>query len=185
MVNVPPYTPSLGWYEEWFCLISAGKTDDEAIEGANRQCRVAGKDFARSSIGGSDNPMLLSVAIDGGSTRLKKSGAERFAKISGHGNWPHLHLGALEAVYGRAPYYQYIMPGIRRLLENVPSYLSEFNRQLHLYLSSFLQPDANIVMTDALKERREEMGKDIDKSLSIIDALMRFGLETNLLLISK
>lgn len=183
MVSVPPYLPTLGWYEEWFRLKSAGSPDDEAIAGADSICRVAGKDFARAEVGDGQARMFLSVAVEGGSSGLKRRGAERYVRISGHGNWPHHHIGALEAIYGRAPYFQHVMPGLRALFGDVPQNLSEFNRRLHDYLSSFLQPVGDITVTEAVNGRREEMGKLTDRTLSIIDALMRFGPETSLLLI--
>lgn len=183
MVAIPPYAPSLRWYEEWFRQVSKGKSDDEAITIANRECMIAGKDFARTVIRNGDNPMILSVAVEGGSAKLKRRGSERSVKISGHGNWPHLHSGALEAVYGRMPYYRHIIPGIISILENTPGSLAELNRNLHSYLSSFLQPGSEIVLTEAVKERGKELSLSVDRSVSIIDFLMRFGPETNLILI--
>lgn len=150
---------------------------------ANRRCNIKGKDFTRTIVGNPSSPMTLSVAIEGGASILKRKGTESRAVISMHGNWPHVHLGAIEAIYGRMPYYQHIMPGLRDILMDLPEKLSGLNRKVHLWLSSFFQSDEAIRIGDSVLLRGDEIKDRLEPELSIIDALMRFGPETNLVLI--
>ncbi len=202
-MNVPPYAASLGWYGCWFQLRMAGMTDDEAIADANRQCNIKGKAFARTSVGNADFPLVLSVAVDGGSSRLKRQGAEKNVKLSLHGNWPHTHLGGLEALYGRSPYYQHVIPGLREIYTNLPATLKDLNLSVHRWLTSFLQTDLGLLpssdsgflqpdsvqtgidlgVMDKVVRRGEEIAAMLSDDLSVIDALMRFGPETNLVLL--
>lgn len=194
-MNVPPYAASLGWYRHWFQLRMAGMTDDEAIFEANRQCDIGGKAFARTCVGDANAPLVLSVAVEGGSSRLKRRGMERGIKLSLHGNWPHTHLGGLEALYGRSPYYQHIIPGLREIYTNLPATLRDFNLSVHRWLTSFLQTDFGFlcpesgqpVMDSGLAytvwRRGQEIASMLSEDLSVIDALMRFGPETNLALL--
>lgn len=187
---VVPYAASLRWYKEWFHCREEGMTDPMAISEANRVCGIRGKDFTRTSIGPSDAPLQLSMAVEGGSSRLKRPGAEHHAAISLHGNWPHVHIGALEARYGRMPYYQHIIPSLKFLLQNMPATLMELNQNIHELFCGYLQPRIGKgeewgVRIEAVRERGCEIARYVDENLSVIDALMRFGPEINLMLSVK
>lgn len=194
-MSVPPYAASLGWYGRWFQLRMAGMTDDEAIFEANRQCDIKGKAFARTCVGDAKVPLVLSVAVEGSSSRLKRRGMEKGIKLSLHGNWPHTHLGGLEALYGRCPYYQHIIPGLRKVYTNLPATLRDFNLSVHRWFTTFLQTDFRFLypeseqpamdpdLTHRVLRRGEEIASMLSEELSVIDALMRFGPETNLVLL--
>ncbi len=181
MVNaLPPYLPSLRWYAAWARAIADGHTDDEAIALANGATGVKGKDYVRATLPG----QLLSVAIEGGSGRLKKGatkGSLDALEISLHGNWPHVHLGTLEALYGRTPYYQHLAGDLRKLIAVPPERLAELNRSLHRLLTSWLQIAPAAPAPEALARGRELLAK-VDPDLTILDALMRVGPEISLLL---
>lgn len=183
MVTVVPYVPSLRWYAYWFGCRCRGMSEDEARMYANRECRICGKDFARMLIPSVSGPMLLSVAVEGGASKLKRTGSEGRVLLSLHGNWPHVHLGAIDAVYGRTPYYQHIIPGLREILDTLPGRLKDLNNRMHIWLTSFLQPDPDINIEKAVLQRGLEISRHLDPDMSVIDALMRFGPETNLVLI--
>ncbi|MDE6795050.1 MAG: WbqC family protein [Muribaculaceae bacterium] len=190
MVNVPPYAPSFDWYGCWYGFRMAGLSDNEAIAEANRICKISGKVFARTYVGNAEAPLVLSVAVDGGASRLKRKGTEEWVKLSFHGNWPHTHLGGLEALYGRCPYYQHIIPGFREVYANLPASLKDFNLAVHRWLTSFLQTDfratkVDLDMMDKVMRRGEEIAAMLSGELSAIDALMRFGPEINLALLSS
>ena len=195
MVNVPPYAASLNWYGCWYGFRMKGLPDNEAIAEANRRCKISGKAFARTYVGNAEAPLVLSVAVDGGASRLKRKGTEEWVKLSLHGNWPHTHLGGLEALYGRCPYYQHIIPGLREVYRDLPATLRDFNLSVHRWLASFLQTDFQFlypesgqpvidsVLMHKILRRGEEITSMLSKELSVIDALMRFGPETNLVLL--
>lgn len=187
--DIPPYAASLRWYARWFGARLKGLDDNEAIGVANRQCGVHGKDYTRAAIGKASSPMMLSVAVEGGSAVLKRTGAERRATVSLHGRWPHTHLGALEASYGRAPYYQHVMPGIQEILGSVETSdsLSDLNRRIHGWLSGFIDTGLSydpVGVGRSVALRGAEIYAGLDAELSVIDALMRYGPETTLALVS-
>lgn len=152
---------------------------------ANDATAMAGKDFARCIVGDPSAMTMLSVAVAGGAHTLRKAGAERHAGISLHGNWPHIHLGALEAIYGRAPYYPHLIPAIRGIITNPPGSLASLNINIHRVFTEFLSPIefTGVATGCAAAERGEEITRLIDPKLSIIDPLMRFGKETLLALL--
>ena len=167
---IPPYLPTPGWYAAF--MRSGGD-----IASANSRLGISGKDFVRAAIRG----QLLSAAVEGGSGRLKGRHDVSGIRLSDHGNWPHVHLGALEARYGRAPYYQYVMPGLRRILDNPPETLAELNMRLHRHVMTFLTAFPSDLPPGA-RERAGELKESADPALSIIDTLMNLGPETSLLL---
>ena len=175
--DMPPYLPTLRWYAAWSRAKAEGLSESVAIMTANSLTGVKGKDFARTRLPG----QVLSVAIEGGAARLKKGAWPEFLRISLHGNWPHVHLGAIEALYGRSPYYQHLAGDIRLILSDPPERLYLLNSWMHHIISSWIQ----IAPPEAAK-RAESRGKELlakaDPNLSVIDAIMRLGPEVSLLL---
>lgn len=177
MVTFPPYTASTLWYATWANAISKNMTDVDAIIFSNNLCGISGKDFARCKILSGGKTMTLSTSVEGGSHSLNIITNLDIIKLSNHGNWPHVHLGALEAAYGRSPYYIYLMDEIVPILKNVPVTLGELNRRLHSALSGML-PAIQTDMKPSVKERGKEIATTLNPHLSILDALMRHGPET-------
>lgn len=187
MDSVPPYAPNLRWYALWYSGRLHGMTDEDAVWHANRLCDVGGKEYARCCVRSASGRIWLSVAVDGGSGGLRRRGAEKTASVSLHGRWPHVHLGALEASYGRSPYYQHVAVGIRDILENVAAgdSLGALNRKIHAHLSGFLTTgvDKEALYSEAVRMRGPEIAADLEPELSLIDALMYYGPETSLALL--
>lgn len=180
MVNPTiPYLPSARWYALWLDARINGSTHEEAAAAANTATSVSGKDFARCRIAGRDCPTLLSVAVEGGANRLRNPDVPAHAAVSMHGNWPHIHLGAMEAIYGRTPYYQHIMPTVSDVLQEPPASLMELNGRLHRAIAAFL-PVPALSKRAGIAERCREIASLINPELSIIDPLMRMGAETSL-----
>lgn len=187
MDAVPPYAPSLRWYGFWYGCRLRGLSDEEAVAYANRKCEINGKEFARTTLHCGEGNMTLSVAVEGGSSGLRRRGVEKRARVSLHGRWPHVHLGALEAAYGRAPYYQHVMPGIRKILDNVATgdTLETLNKTFHEWLAGFLTSDVESpsLTSEAIRKRGQEIASGLDPDLSLIDSLMLHGPETSLALL--
>lgn len=175
--DIPPYLPKLRWYAVWSRAKAEGLSEREAIVTANCLTGVKGKDFARTCLPGH----VLSVAIEGGAGRLKKGAWPEFLRLSLHGNWPHVHLGTIEALYGRTPYYQHLADDLRSLFSDPPMQLSLLNSWTHRILTSWIQ----IPPSDTVKKgeaRGKELLEKVNPDLSVIDALMRLGPEVSLLL---
>ena len=182
---VIPYLPTARWYAEWYRAMLSGANSEEAVGIANNETGMKGKDFSRCTIHAHGREVVLSVAIEGGAHSLRNRTMLAKASVSPHGNWPHSHLGAIEAAYGRTPMYQHLAPGIAGILTNPPVSLKELSRSLHNLVAGFLpMPDDDSALTDAVRARGEELARTIDPDVSIIDALMRLGEETALALVA-
>lgn len=184
MVSIPPYLPSLSWYAVWYAAMRGSRGDESSIACANRLLGIRGKDFARTEIRGVSAPsLLLSAAVAGGSHALLRSGNECEALISLHGDWPRIHLGALEASYGRAPFFSHLIQPLRAAFEPVPATLAELNRTMHGIVISMIHLAAEPARCGGvIYERGKELSEACIPELSALDALMRFGPEVSLLL---
>ncbi len=116
--------------------------------------------------------VLLTVPVEGGSRSLKRlehacgGRAEaqadlRSPRISLHGDWPRVHLGALEAVYGRAPFFAHYFPAVSGIIAGPPESLFGLNAAI----------DAERLLAQS------------DPALSMLDALFRLGPEAIFLLV--
>lgn len=183
---IVPFAPSAAWYAAWWQARRKGLTDAESISAANIATSIRGKDYARCRIMANGNEIILSMAIEGGAARLKRSSLIPSAQLSDHGNWRHVHLGALEAAYGRCPFYQHLTPLIRDIYNSQEHTLPGFNAKIHHAVCSFLNiinpkniPDIiSYTGSSATKERGTEIVIGLQRELSIIDTLMKLGTES-------
>lgn len=185
MVNIIPFLPSFRWYAAWLSERRKGVDEVAAVGIANTVAGIRGKDFARAVICGNAGEHLLSVPVAGGSAMLKQTRHLPEIIISEHGNWRHVHLGALEAAYGRMPFYQHLIPDILRCYEQDIQSLAEFNHSLHDSLCSLFLPSSLAEnLPEAAAERGRELLGEVAQDRSIIDTLFRLGPESLLPLLS-
>lgn len=189
----PPYAATVEWYVEWLKnRINGSSTGSIAV--ANKKCCVGGKDYSRTwLLTGKGEKLMLSMALEGGSGRLKNIDSFEEIRLSNHGNWRKNHLGAIEAVYRKAPFYDFIIDELQEVYNNYElETLASFNGAIHdcvvKSLTGGIYSDAlnnlgekNVVII----ERGAEIAGHTDPTVSIIDPLMRFGPETLLMLINK
>lgn len=189
MVTSVPYLASSAWYSAWLKGLADGFDDTAAADYANAATSSSGKDFARCLIPGNCGPMMLSVAVKGGASRLKHDRGAAVAELSTHGNWPRVHLGALEAVYGRAPYFEHYMPVIRGAIDSGAATLRELCSNVHEAVAGMIAGDLQLIpplsreLPPHLRERADELKMTVDPRLSVIDPLMRLGPDTLLALL--
>lgn len=112
-VNEMPTLPYLPSFEYWQRRMSSLLGGEECPKD-----REVGKprSMARAKVAGAAGvgEITLSVAISGGSSRVKKGHPEEWL-ISGHGRWRQMHLGTIQAAYGATPYFRHLYP----LLEDI------------------------------------------------------------------
>ncbi len=182
---VIPYAGSVDWYASWLRHRVEGLDDMMSCAAACADMHVDARALRRTVIAGhppvgrfsGEGSMLLSVAVRKGEGYL----------LSGHGNWPRRHLGALNAVYGRTPYYSYLIDDIRGTLENTPESLSELNQAIHDIITSWIDIEAaskllaNRCISPAA-HLGEQLKTFVNGSFSILDPLSRFGKNTTLIL---
>jgi len=84
--------------------------------------------------------------------------------ISDHGNWPHVHLTALESAYGRTPYFEFYVDRLRPLLQYRQISVVDFCLQADAEVRRILDLPCQIVDIN-----------DVDISSPLVDDLRRSG----------
>lgn len=177
-IEFPPYLPSAAWLGA-FCR--------EEAESLDKHC------YCRTVIE-SNRPegMVLSVPIEGGASTLKRC---RLAdlRISHHGDWPRIHLGAMEAAYGREPYFCHFFPEIAGMIEQYPPSLMMLNMSLAGYMLDCMDFRNEKAGLEALRAQYPErfssialqMSNRCDLRHSFIEPLFRFGKDAIFLLLDN
>ena len=150
--------------------------------------RIGGKERVRSRIAGG---ALLSVPVAGGASALKHGGNLR---ISQHGRWQDVHLGALRAAYGRTPWFIQLYPEIDRIYSDCSEgNMADFTAALHSVVLRWIGNEATLRAAREMHRNENsrfeaiasELSKGIDPDLSILDALFRLGPDVIFLLLSS
>lgn len=109
-MTLVPYLPSLLWLR--------GET------------LMKPKDYARTHVeSNAPGGMVLSVPVVGGASAVKRIPPALW-EISPHGEWTRIHLGAIEAAYGREPFFLHCFPPVADIIEAFPSRLADMNARL-------------------------------------------------------
>ncbi len=121
MEIIPPYLASTTW-----------------LQGRATSSTLKTRDYTRTLIE-SNNPegIVLTVPIAGGSSAAKRLKPESLV-ISDHGDWTRIHLGAIEAAYGKEPYFVHLFPEIASAIEQYPQLLSSLNVVLMEKMMAFI-----------------------------------------------
>lgn len=172
-----PYLPDSGWV--------SGLLNGSAAALSNR-------DLTRTLVRTpGQEAKMLSVPVEGGRSSTKSLPASRLI-VSGHGRWPEVHIGALEAAYGRTPFYRHIEHEIVPILRHSPGRpLLDLNRDLFNCIRRFLRFDELLPELLRLRDTRPEwihqlaapMLPAFDSTLTLLDPLSRFGPDTLFLLL--
>lgn len=180
---IPPYAASIKWYVAWLRHRLADLDDSRACEAASHDFPDA-KAVRRTLIASGNKPegQLLTVSLCHNSDLL-----------SDHGNWPHVHLGALNAAYGRTPFFTPLFDQLSVLLGSVPESLPDLNRQMHVIITAWIDTEAvaqfiknhwNLDRHSAVIKHARELATIVNTDFSILDAIFRLGRETTLLLLA-
>lgn len=182
---VTPLTVTPAWLDAWFRASSRCSDRASWLEEALRAAPTAGKDFARLRL----RDVTLTIPVEGGSNALKRHNA--CPRISEHGKWRREHLGALDAVYRRTPFYAHLMPEFERIYsESEGKTLEEFNNDMLLLALRWLDVGDGALRSETQSEStgrtllfttiRHELTSKINPGISIFDAIFRLGKETGL-----
>lgn len=171
--DIPPYLASTAWVQ--------GKADWRGLKT---------REFTRTVIeSNSAEGMVLTVPVVGGASAVKRL-KPSVLQISGHGDWTRIHLGAIEAAYGREPYFQHLFPEIAEVIADYPQQLGQLNVLLMERMLDFIGYSDNLPEITALRESHPERCEAIARRLegkidarhSFIEALFRLGLDALFLL---
>lgn len=185
-MGIVPYLASFRWYAAWLDALCKGHSEEEAVAAANRHLSLSGKDLCRACIKGKQGEILLSVPVAGGRRALKELAVSGEAALSEHGNWRHVHTGALEACYGKAPFYPHLIPSLEEIYHSGEADLAGFTGRLHEAMRRWLILPGGFPreIPEIARGRGAELMEDINPDMSLLDALMRFGPETLLPLLA-
>lgn len=104
----------------------------------------------RYIIDGPNGAQRLTIALQSASHLMHTP--MHAVRISEHGNWRHLHWGALYSAYGKSPYFDYIAPDLHDIIHGNQSSLLDFNTQLQTLIIDFLDLPIEIITTDITPE---------------------------------
>lgn len=185
MVDFPPLAPSIDWTSQYLSLRIQGRSEEEAVNEANRHLgssRAFGRYVIRDVKG---NEVSLSLAVEGGGRQLRDPKSMSGLMLSEHGNWRRVHVGALEASLGRTPFFRYLGPELSRVYQDMSLVsLKAFNTAIFETLLTFLLGNvkveelADLSGKTLVKDRGKEISREWDKEISIIGPLSLIGRET-------
>lgn len=170
----PPYLPSTDWFR-------SGETPSHVRYG---------RFLTRTRIwSNSPEGMTLTVPVEGGASALKRRDASGL-RVSNHGDWTRIHLGAMEAAYGREPYFQHFFPEIAAIIERHPAKVRNLNRSLLSAILTLMDYEGEMDGILRLQAEREVRFASIERRLldgidtthSVIEPLFRYGKDTLLLM---
>lgn len=184
MVSFPPLFPSAYWFSGYLAFLGEGKTEEEAITGANSLLKSP-KEFGRFVLENSKGEKeTLSVAVKGGSRQLRSFDKIAGLQLSEHGDWRKIHIRAIEAVVGRSPFYRYFEEGLLKVLRNRDiQNLGDFNMAIFEQLKSFLMKNIQashlkeIEREERLRERGKEIAGTIKPEISLLQTMSFLGPE--------
>lgn len=174
MEIIPPYLASTAW-----------------IQGKIPPIPLKTRDYTRTLIeSNSPEGMVLTVPVVGGSSSAKRLQPDEL-EISSHGDWTRIHLGAIEAAYGREPYFQHFFPDIVNLIDNYPEQLAELNVSLMDKMMDFVGYKDSIEDIRGLRKDNPErceaicqrLESKINPNHSFLEPLFRLGRDSIFLLI--
>ncbi len=171
--SIPPYLASTLWIQ--------GKVDSKELKT---------RDYTRTTIeANTPEGIVLTVPIVGGASAAKHLRPEEL-DVSEHGDWMRIHLGAIEAAYGREPYFQYLFPEIASIIDCHPKPLSTLNVLLMDKMMDFIGYGDAIEEINLLREVNTKRCSDISRRLeskinpyhSFLEPLFRLGPDSIFLL---
>lgn len=173
-ITPPPYLPSTLW-----------------MKTKNGGRPLPARDYTRTLIAcNRPGGMVLTVPVAGGASAVKR-GDIRSLEISDHGDWTRIHLGAIEAAYGKCPYFQHLFPEIAEHIVAYPESLALLNLTLLSDMLSFLDYDREIDALESLASEnpgrcariKSRLEAKTDASFSFLQPLFQFGKDAIFLLL--
>ncbi len=187
-----PYLATQQWYAEWLRLRLQGCGESEARAGASAACGLRARDFTHCELPSAESKIRLSVAVEGGGNVLKRLPPESVS-LSGHGRWPSVHLGALNAVYGRSAYFDHLHDRLTAAYTDVEGRpLSALCDRLHDVQIALAIPQGMLQYLSALPSEQEAHLRNIcadyahayRAELPFLDLLMHYGPDAIFVLLS-
>ncbi len=168
---VVPYCASVAWYRH----------SPEAVVAARRRPNRAL--FADDT--------LLTVPVEGGARILKSHARDAGVelRVSDHGRWSHVHLGALEALYGRTPFFAHYFPAVADVISSPHELLVELTGSIDRIIAEALRFDTLLPLlknpSEVVAAEADRMYRRVKADVPMLEALFRFGPEAIFLLVER
>ena len=129
------------------CYAAMVKAGEVVIDATERHLPLR-HSHHRYVIDAPNGPVTLTVPLVGATNAMPVP--MRDVLVSEHGNWRHLHWGALFSSYGKSPYFDFIADDLHRgVMESAQQHLLDFNMELHELIVDFMDlPITTRVVSD-------------------------------------
>ena len=124
-----PYFADVEWYKAWVAWRMG--------MGAAPKC--PSRSLTRTVLSGAGGERMLSVPVAGGARRQRLH-PDPMAELSEHGDWRRVHIATVNALYGRTPYFEALMPAVEQALHSCHTRLAEVSVTLHAAVRDTLFP---------------------------------------------
>ena len=137
-------------------MLKAGKVVIDATE----QRLPLRHSHHRYTIDAPNGTVKLTVPLEGSTNAMPVMMKD--VMISEHGNWRHLHWGALFSSYGKSPFFDYIAHDLHHIIaEGKQSHLLDLNMELHNLIVDFMDLPISTTVATCQQEVNEALKTDI------------------------
>lgn len=132
------------------CYAAMLKAGEVVIDATERHLPLR-HSHRRYTIDAPNGAVKLTVPLEGISNAMPVMMKD--VRISEHGNWRHLHWGALFSSYGKSPFFDFIADDLHSIIVNgKQEYLLDLNMQLHSLIVEFMDlPITTTIATSAVQ----------------------------------
>ncbi len=129
------------------CYAAMVKAGEVVIDATERHLPLR-HSHHRYVIDAPNGPVRLTVPLVGSTNAMPVM--MRDVLVSEHGNWRHLHWGALFSSYGKSPFFDFIADDLRSIIaEGAQQRLLDLNMELHRLVVDFMDlPITTRVVSD-------------------------------------
>ena len=132
------------------CYAAMVQAGEVVIDATERQLPLR-HSHHRYVIDAPNGPVKLTVPLVGSTNAMPVM--MRDVEISEHGNWRHLHWGALFSSYGRSPFFDFVADDLHRIIvDGRQRHLLELNMEIHSLVVDFMDLPVNTTVASTEAE---------------------------------
>ena len=160
------------------CYAAMVKAGEVVIDATERHLPLR-HSHHRYVIDAPNGPVKLTVPLVGSTNAMPVM--MRDVLISEHGNWRHLHWGALFSSYGKSPFFDFVADDLHRIIvEGCHQRLLDLNMELHHLIVDFMdlpittrvvsdEDEITALLADGVSDLRGKIGGKRADTLPILD----------------
>lgn len=160
------------------CYAAMVKAGEVVIDATERHLPLR-HSHHRYVIDAPNGPVKLTVPLVGSTNAMPVM--MRDVLISEHGNWRHLHWGALFSSYGKSPFFDFVADDLHRIIvEGCHQRLLDLNMELHHLIVDFMdlpittrvvsdEDEITALLADGVSDLRGKIGGKRADTLPIVD----------------